>query len=57
MRITILFILVSVLFIYEALTFDKKNLNILTKDIKHEYGFYKKKLFIFQIIFGSVDCL
>jgi|TARA_B110000503_G_scaffold116561_1_gene175826 hypothetical protein len=45
MRITILFILVSVLFIYEALTFDKKNLNILTKDIKHEYGFYKKKLF------------
>jgi sugar phosphate permease len=44
MRITILFILVSVLFIYEALTFDKKNFNVLTKDIKNEYVFYKKKL-------------
>lgn len=45
MRITILFILVTVLFIYEALTFDKNKFNILIKDVQHEYTFYKTKLF------------
>jgi len=45
MRITILFILVTILFIYEALTFEKKNFNILIKDVKHEYTYYKKKFF------------
>ena len=45
MRIGILFILVTVLFIDEALTFDKKNFNTLIKDVQYEYTFYKKKFF------------